>query len=382
MPIEVIYNPNVGDITGAINVGGGNAWFNSEAAGVLQFNTFETDGVITASYNANVWTLALDGIVPPANGGLGVNLGDPEDDRILFWDDSASSFAYLDVGPSLQINDLILDTIQDLRITASPTFAGLTINTMTVNTAGGIQSVTAPGSPFHLRGYNTGTLAFENLLTITPNNPPTISLALGATVGGNAIYRVGGQDVALADGGLGTSLADPNADRIFFWDDSAGVSAFLAPGNSITISGTTLDTIQDIRTSASPVFAGLTVGGKSFPTGGIYAPVYTNISNVASFGTVSDLTWSREHDMVHIHGRVSIDPTAGAVVTEFRMSIPVASNFTLFTEVGGSIICVNSVSLCAGARADSTNDQIIIRYVNTAELNAQDFSIHVSYRVV
>lgn len=55
------------------------------------------------------------------------------------------------------------------------------------------------------------------------------------------------------------SLVDPNADRIVFWDDSAGKLDWLSPGNSIAITTTTLDTIQDIRTSASPTFAGATL---------------------------------------------------------------------------------------------------------------------------
>lgn len=38
-------------------------------------------------------------------------------------------------------------------------------------------------------------------------------------------------------GGLG----DPNADRIVFWDDSAGSFAYLAPGTNLSITGTTLN---------------------------------------------------------------------------------------------------------------------------------------------
>jgi len=55
------------------------------------------------------------------------------------------------------------------------------------------------------------------------------------------LYRAGGTDVALADGGTGASLSDPNADRILFWDDSAGATAFLTPGTNLTITGTTID---------------------------------------------------------------------------------------------------------------------------------------------
>lgn len=37
------------------------------------------------------------------------------------------------------------------------------------------------------------------------------------------------------------ALADPNADRILFWDDSAGAYKLLAPGTGLTITGTTID---------------------------------------------------------------------------------------------------------------------------------------------
>jgi hypothetical protein len=47
--------------------------------------------------------------------------------------------------------------------------------------------------------------------------------------------------LALARGGTGASLADPNADRILFWDDSASTTAFLSIGTGLSISGTTLN---------------------------------------------------------------------------------------------------------------------------------------------
>lgn len=37
-------------------------------------------------------------------------------------------------------------------------------------------------------------------------------------------------------------LADPNADRLLFWDDSAGTAAFLTAGTGLAITGTTLTT--------------------------------------------------------------------------------------------------------------------------------------------
>ncbi len=46
--------------------------------------------------------------------------------------------------------------------------------------------------------------------------------------------------VPLANGGTGANLTDPNADRILFWDDSAGQVTWLTAGTGLTITDTTI----------------------------------------------------------------------------------------------------------------------------------------------
>lgn len=80
----------------------------------------------------------------------------------------------------------------------------------------------------------------------------------------STLYRAGGTDVALADGGTGASLVDPNADRMLFWDDSAGAVAFLAPGTGLAITGTTIDASASgsaltVSENGTPVDASVTV---------------------------------------------------------------------------------------------------------------------------
>ena len=64
------------------------------------------------------------------------------------------------------------------------------------------------------------------------------TLATSSTINGS---NWSGADLALADGGTGSSLADPGADRLMFWDDSAGFVAWLTLGTNLSITGTTLD---------------------------------------------------------------------------------------------------------------------------------------------
>lgn len=63
---------------------------------------------------------------------------------------------------------------------------------------------------------------------------------LSAATAGTDYYAPGGTDVALADGGTGNSLADPGADRILFWDDSAGAVTWLTIGTNLSITDTTI----------------------------------------------------------------------------------------------------------------------------------------------
>ena len=63
---------------------------------------------------------------------------------------------------------------------------------------------------------------------------------LSTATAGTDYYNPGGTDVALGDGGTGASLTDPNADRILFWDDSAGAVTWLEAGSGLSITGTTI----------------------------------------------------------------------------------------------------------------------------------------------
>jgi hypothetical protein len=76
-------------------------------------------------------------------------------------------------------------------------------------------------------------------------------LALGT----GSAYTPGGTDVALADGGTGASLADPGADRVLFWDDSAGAMTWLTVGTGLTITGTTLEAVSAGNPTESIIIA-------------------------------------------------------------------------------------------------------------------------------
>jgi hypothetical protein len=56
----------------------------------------------------------------------------------------------------------------------------------------------------------------------------------------------------LSYGGTNASLSDPNNDRIFFWDDGAGVVTWLSPNTGISISGTSLNADMTLDEIGNP----------------------------------------------------------------------------------------------------------------------------------
>ena len=52
--------------------------------------------------------------------------------------------------------------------------------------------------------------------------------------------------LALGSGGTGAALADPNADRLMFWDDSAAATAYGKPGSGLSVSGTTFSAVSGL----------------------------------------------------------------------------------------------------------------------------------------
>ena len=86
--------------------------------------------------------------------------------------------------------------------------------------------------------------AGANPLWVTVSGTGTVtSVGTGTGLTGGPI--TGSGTISLSHLGI-ESLTDPNADRIMFWDDSGGASAWLAPGTYVAISGTTIDTTSAV----------------------------------------------------------------------------------------------------------------------------------------
>ena len=97
----------------------------------------------------------------------------------------------------------------------------------------------------------------------------TLGLGTIATQNSNNVTVTGGSitgitDLALADGGTGTSLSDPNANAVLGWNDTAGAMTFLTAGTGISINATSNTISSTITTGgnyAMQVYTDTTPGG-------------------------------------------------------------------------------------------------------------------------
>jgi hypothetical protein len=217
--------------TGKFKVGDGtSAWadlnyFETSVGGVAGVATFNTRSGAVVLLAADV-TAAL-------------GLTDPGADRILFWDDSANSYAHLVLGTNLSIT-------------------GTTLNA----SGGGSADDTAYGA-----GWNGSLLAptqntvYDKFVSM---DAAKANLS-GATFSGDILVPDEAYDATAWNGNFEAptknavrdkietlqplhanltqiaALVDPNADRLLFWDDSAGAYTHLTLGTNLSITGTTLD---------------------------------------------------------------------------------------------------------------------------------------------
>lgn len=111
---------------------------------------------------------------------------------------------------------------------------------------------------------------------------------------------------------------------------------------------------------------------------GTYTPTLTNVANLDG-STAYQSQYMRVGATVTVSGRVDMNPTAAATLTQLRMTVPVASNF------GGAEDCSGVIANYAGVvgqiRADTTNDAALAQLTNVTTAN-DEFYFTFTYQVI
>lgn len=201
-----------------------------------------------------------------------------------------------------------------------------------------------------------GTIAFVKVSPpLTFNSPLTET---GGVVDLNT--------VSLAKGGTGAALTDPNADRILFWDDSAGTMEWLTVGSGLSITGTTLSATGGgggtvTATGGSLTSNAIVLGAGSLDTK-VVAGIITDGTSKLTLGVAGASVGSVDFKNA-TSGTITLSPVTGALGT-VTLSLPartatVATTTGTLTsgrcvEIDGSGNLIQSAAACnAGQPLDS-----------------------------
>ncbi len=98
---------------------------------------------------------------------------------------------------------------------------------------------------------------------------------------------------------------------------------------------------------------------------GTYTPTLTNTTNVATSTPFANI-YIRVGNIVTVYWTVDIDPTAaGSTLTEFGMSLPIASNFSDTVQLTGVGNCGRVPAQASSCGSDSANDRASIVFYAT-----------------
>jgi hypothetical protein len=170
--------------------------------------------------------------------------------------------------------------------------------------------VTGSGTGSFAATIGSGVVSLGKMATLAANSiignntgSPATPIALTAAQVRTLLSLVPGTDVQAYDPDLAqiAALADPNADRILFWDDSAGAWTHLTIGSNLSISGTTLNASGGGSGLADGDYGDITVGSSSttltIDNGAVTLAKIANIAtdrllgrDTASSGVVEELT--------------------------------------------------------------------------------------------
>lgn len=142
------------------------------------------------------------------------------------------------------------------------------------------------------------------------------------------------------------TASDPNADRLIFWDDSAGAYAFLTAGSGLTISGTTI-------TASGGGGGGEPALGNPASDGYVLSSTTAGVRSwiaVAGTGTVTSVAQSFTGGLISVAGSpISASGTLALTVAGNSGGVPYFSSSS--TWASSAALAANAIVIGGGAGA-------------------------------
>lgn len=248
------------------------------------------------------------------------------------------------LGGNLDVNGMVITSVTNGNVVIRPDGTGAVV-------LGG--NATQPAPLQFLEDSDNGT----NYIAVTAPSSIAANYTITLPAFTGTLYISGGTDVSLDDGGTGASLTDPGADRIMFWDDSAGQVTWLTAGTGLTITGTTIDAAagssaasQSDQETATSITTYVTPGRQQFhpsaPKAWARIAYSAGTPAIQASYNVTSLTDHGTGD-VSFNYTTSLSVAAGAI----SMNKYLVAGYVLVTSNGVSALRC-TISTTAGAAAD------------------------------
>jgi len=268
----------------------------------LAFSSSTGQSVLIRNSAAPVWgTINLassdfvSGILGVTNGGTNNNAS-PTAGSVVYGTGTAYAYTLAGTGESVLISNGTIPIWSSINLASANAVRG----TLTVQNGGtGAGTFTLNGI---LYGNNTGAIqatgaAANSVLVTSAGNVPSLStdIPTAVTIGTAYIYRVGGTDVSLADGGTNNSLTAVNG-AVAYSDASKIVLTNAGNGGSVLISNGT-----------NPLFSAINLASSNAVTGVL------PIANGGSNATASN--FSSNGVVIYDSGNTRLASATGATLT-------------------------------------------------------------------
>lgn len=113
--------------------------------------------------------------------------------------------------------------------------------------------------------------------------------------------------------------------------------------------------------------------------GGKYTPTLTNVANLDA-STAFEARWIRIGNNIFVTGLVQPDATTVGVLCQLGISLPVASNLGVSSDLAG-VSAATAVQQAAGIVGDTANDRAVMQWIAT-DNTAQNMNFHFAYTVI
>lgn len=113
---------------------------------------------------------------------------------------------------------------------------------------------------------------------------------------------------------------------------------------------------------------------------GVFAPTVTGIANITAATASGQAKWTRQGNVVHVSGTISVQPTVITTPTSVAISLPIASAIAGVTDIAGIAACLDAQQ-SAAVEGDAANDRALLRFISTG-IAASTMSYMFSYPVL